>query len=82
MPQASDELRKIVAWIIQPKLFTEVPDDGAVTDFLVQRGYTLNKDWTWKLPSKDHYVTEMEELCVRYMCDEWDYGWLEQIEQA
>ena len=76
MPQASDELRKLVAWIIQLKLHTDVPDDDEVTKFLTDRGYVLNKDWTWELPKPDHYVTEMEELCLRYMVDEWDYGWL------
>lgn len=76
MPQASDELRKIVAWIIQPKLHTEVPGDYEVSKFLIERGYSLNRDGTWVLPT-NHSVTEMEELCLRYLVDEWDYGWFE-----
>lgn len=77
MPQASDELRKIVHWIVQCKPDGIVPSDGDVTAFLEQRGYTLTRAWDWKLPQPDHVVTEMEYLCLTYMVDEWDYGWIE-----
>jgi len=77
MPQASDELRKLVAWIIQPKLHTEVPDDGEVCKFLEARGYVLTKEWKWQYQGP---VSVMEELCLRYLVDEWDYGWLEDID--
>ena len=76
MPQASDDLRKIVAWIIQPKPDVDVVSDGDVCAFLQRRGYVLNNDWSWKLPTPEHFVSEMEELCLRYLVDEWDYGWV------
>ena len=76
MPQASDELRKLVGWILQPKEHQEVPDDSLTVKFLQSRGYTLLRDFTWQLPKPDHWVTEMEELCLRYLVDEWDYGWV------
>jgi hypothetical protein len=82
MPQASDELRKIVHWIVQCKPDSVVPSDSDVTTFLLERGYQLNQDWTWKRPKPDHYVTEMEELCLRYMVDEWDYGWVEDLPES
>lgn len=78
MPQASDELRKIVAWIIQPKLEQAVPADGLVVQYLKDRGYELRDNWTWKIPNENYFVNEMDEMCLRYLVDEWDYGWIEK----
>lgn len=74
MPQATDELRKLVRYIVQIKPDVEVVNDFDVNCFLEERGYFLNSDWTWKLPSPTHIVSDMEELCLRYLIDEWDYG--------
>jgi len=71
MPQASDDLRDIMGL-----LFGDRISDGGPSEFLKERGYLLNDDWTWVAPSKDHYVLEKEELCIRFLQDEWDWGGL------
>lgn len=77
MPQASDDLRDLMRL-----MFGEAVSDGPPTDYLTSKGYSLNPDWTWKLPKPDHYVLEKEELCLRFLVDEWDFGWIEQSKEA
>lgn len=81
MPQASDELREIVAWIIgtEPQ---GVPDCAEVERWLQARGYHLQRDWTWRAPSKEHPVSEFEYLCIKYLVHEWDYGGFAQVEPS
>jgi hypothetical protein len=76
MPQASDELRKLVHWIIQPKADVVVTNDQDVCEFLQERGYTLMAGFEWKVPKSADEITEMEWLCIRYLIEEWDYGGL------
>lgn len=72
MPQASDDLRDLMGLMFDGERIA----DGPPTEFLQSRGYKPRPDWTWDLPSPDHYVTEKEELCLRFLCDEWDWGWI------
>lgn len=74
MPQASDELRGLM-----DKLFNNGGiNDHEPTEFLKSRGYKLRSDWQWELPSTDHHITEQEELCLRFLVEEWDFGWIHE----
>ncbi len=70
MPQASDDLRDLMGLMFGGERIS----DGPPTAFLVARGWTLLKDWTWRPPTPEHFVGEKEELCIRFLVDEWDYG--------
>lgn len=72
MPQASDDLCDLMFL-----MFGDGIGDAAPTEFLRSRGYVLTSYWTWQTPSEDHWLTEKEELCIRFLHDEWDYGLLE-----
>jgi len=61
MPQASDELR--AKW-----------DDSSAIEYLEKRGYKLTKNWTWKLPSVGHKITEEESSAIGYLVSEWDFA--------
>ena len=49
MPQASDDLRKLVHWIVQSKSEL-VPDDSEVCEYLKNKGYRLTNEYEWKMP--------------------------------
>lgn len=69
MPQASDDLRDIMGLMFGDKISDYYPEQ-----YLKSKGYILNRDWTWTLPNKNHFIGEKEELCIRFLRDEWDYG--------
>lgn len=70
MPQASSELRDIMS-----KVFGgDGIDDNIPMKFLASRGYTLTPTWQWRLPTPEHWVTDKEELCIRFLIEEWDFG--------
>ena len=73
MPQASHELHELVKFVCNS---SEDVTEREPTQFLVSRGYNLTNKSEWELPSKDHFVSENEELCLRFLVDEWDYGWI------
>lgn len=69
MPQASDDLRALMEqWFGDP-----VSDEGP-TNFLQSRGYVLERDWIWKLPTPSHTIRNEEYKCMAFLIDEWDYG--------
>ena len=70
MPQAEEELRQIMDMLFH---------NGGINDaepyqFLISRGY-VERDGLFTHPDKQHFVTEKEWLCLRFMRDEWDYWW-------
>lgn len=69
MPQASDDLRDLMKLIHK----NDGVSDAEPIKYLEDRGYKLTKRWDWIVP-KDHHITEKEELCIRFLRDEWDFG--------
>lgn len=63
MPEASPELR--AAW---------PGGDGEAIKYLQDRGYRLDRRWSWVPPHAGHVPTERERSAVRYLIDEWDFG--------
>lgn len=47
--------------------------DGQAMDYLEGQGYTLNKDYSWKLPGPHHEVSEKEKDAIIYLIEEWDF---------
>jgi hypothetical protein len=70
MPQASEELRDLMGYLFDGERI----DDTGPTNFLIERGYKLGNDWLWDLPNPNHSITEKEELCIRFLIEEWDFG--------
>lgn len=72
MPQASDELRDEMG-----RLFGDRINDYGPTEFLLNAGYKLQRDWTW-IPRSDVFderdMTRTERMCVLFLIDEWDMG--------
>lgn len=68
MPQASDDLRDIARL-----LFGSMVDSDACK-FLVSRGYKLRTDYRWDPPANQQYMGEKEEMALRFLIEEWDYG--------
>ncbi len=66
MPQASEALR--ARW----------HSDAAALEHLDSRGYVLRSDFTWRLPRGKTLadVSAADEMAIRYLIDEWDYGQL------
>lgn len=71
MPQSSSEMYDLMKVICDSK--TGVGDAPPIM-FLIRRGYTLQKDYRWLPPTPDHYITIKEELCIRFLIEEWDFG--------
>ena len=70
MPQASDDLRDLMGLMFNGERISE----GPPVAFLESRGYKLTPTWYWELPKPDHYILEKEELCIRFLIEEWDFG--------
>lgn len=74
MPQASDELRARMM-----ERFGEI-DECRPMQFLIDAGYVLTREWTWKPKPGIRIFFDMtpEEFdCMKFLVDEWDFGWLE-----
>lgn len=69
MPQASDDLRDLMRM-----MFGDPVSESGPTGYLLDKGYT-EANGLWSFPSKDHNCGEKEELCLRFLRDEWDYDW-------
>lgn len=75
MPQATDELRAKMN-----TMFGDPVDDSGPIKFLEDAGYVLNRNWTWKPKPGIRIFTDMtqEEFdCMKFLVDEWDFGWME-----
>lgn len=76
MPQSSDEMRDLMQVLFKelgPPDYTGI-DDGPPTHFLQKRGYTLTDKWEWKKPNPEHWISIKEELAIRFLQEEWDFG--------
>lgn len=62
MPQAPDYLRAMWA------------DDQAAIDYLHQRGFHLNRDWSWSMPPDRTALTTTEIYAINYLIMEWDFA--------
>ena len=72
MPQTTQENLDALAQ------FLDEVDDYTTQEYLVNRGYTLEGDFTWSHPNvkSKNYMTENEWQCMLYLIQEWDYGGL------
>lgn len=70
MPQASSEDRE---WAEQK--FGSI-DNYTIEKWLVEQGFTLNRDWTWVPPRPYPQLTQDEKRAIVFLIDEWDYGGL------
>lgn len=75
MPQATDDLRDLMGLMFGDRI-----SDGPPTDFLRSRGYHLDDHGCWHPPHEDHFMLEKEELCLRFLHEEWDYGYKDDLE--
>lgn len=50
------------------------PDPGPVEDLLTAKGYTITRQWMIVRPTPSHTMNEVEETLVRFLVQEWDYG--------
>jgi hypothetical protein len=70
MPQASDELRAEM-----DRRFGDSIDSQGPIKFLRERGWTLNRDWTWSKPGMTLGNMPRDEFeCVLFLIHEWDFG--------
>lgn len=69
MPNASNDLRELMGL-----MFGDNISDGPPMQYLLDRGWKLNRKWEWVKPTYNHFVGEKEELCIRFLMDEWDFG--------
>lgn len=73
MPQATDKLRERMF-----QLFGSSTDEQGPMDFLIDAGFVLTPDWTWRKSG----VTELWEMssdefaCLQFLVEEWDFGGL------
>jgi hypothetical protein len=67
MPQASDELRTKME-----EYFGDPINDWGPTKYLLDAGYLEKGGW-WRKPTSEHVVTEKEQDCLNFLCDEWDH---------
>lgn len=66
MPQATDEHRE--RW--------NGPDEREAVAYLQARGYRLTREWCWLKPKSIAVPTDMDNDAVKFMIDEWDYGFI------
>ena len=69
MPQASEQDRDQME-----KWFGDAVDSRGPAAFLESHGWKLTEGWEWKPPTPYHSVSCYELACIRFLIDEWDYG--------
>jgi hypothetical protein len=69
MPQATDELRSLMA-----KWFGDPIDEYGPVMFLKSRGFTLTDDAEWVPPVPAHTISDDEGSCIWFLVEEWDFG--------
>lgn len=69
MPSASDEQHKLME-----KWFGDPVDERGPIAFLQSHGYVLRRDWHWTKPTPSHTISDDEWECLKFLCDEWDFG--------
>lgn len=77
MPQSSDDMHELMNYY-----FGDPIEDSGPIKFLEERGYKLTLKWTWQSPKRDqaHWITLKEELCIRFLQEEWDFGGVVEVE--
>lgn len=50
-------------------------DKGAEA-LLMAQGFTLDREWCWRKPTPAHTCTEIQRMCLKYLTEEWDHGYL------
>jgi len=74
MPQATDELRNEME-----RLFSDPVSDRGPIAFLQKAGYRMTKGFEWRPPEGVNKWTDLtrdQQLCIAFLCDEWDFGGL------
>lgn len=69
MPQATSELRALM------ELWFGSISDGPPASFLRTRGYEMDEGFIWRPPVSHHSPSRDELACLRFLGDEWDYGY-------
>jgi hypothetical protein len=57
-----------------PELHKKWKDDHTASQYLIDRGYVLTRDWQWDLPHSQYLMTGEEFEAIYYLVHEWDYG--------
>lgn len=71
MPQSSDEMRGLMFdW------FGEAISETGPINFLESHGYTLRQDWQWEPPTYAHTIRYEEAVCLQFLIEEWDFGYV------
>jgi len=65
------------------RMFGDPVSDEGPMQFLRERGWTLNRDWTWsKLGQTLQSMPQDEYLCVLFLVHEWDFGGVKEGNNA
>lgn len=73
MPQASDEMHKIII-----AYFGDI-DDGPPYQHLMNNGWVDKQGWLTKPGFTLEQVTEKEWHCLVFLIDEWDYAYGDKL---
>jgi hypothetical protein len=57
-----------------PELHAKWETDGNAIRYLESHGYTLLRNWHWRLPEPCHIETTEEKSALDYLWLEWDFG--------
>ena len=79
MPQASGEVARAIDRIFGKGTY---PDDAKPSRLLFNCGWTLDGRGTWRSPKPLEDVSEHEYICLRFLIEEWDYGYEGEEENA
>jgi hypothetical protein len=77
MPQATEELRDRIR-----ELFGDSIDEAGPIEFLEKAGYKFTRGGVIIAPNPKHEETPDEMSCIRFLIDEWDYGYAMSIETS
>lgn len=77
MPQATDDLRKLMCLLFVPgwDRETTVITEQWPSEYLKSKGWVMTHKFLWYHPDPNHHTGEIEVLCLNYLVEEWDYEW-------
>lgn len=70
MPQSSDDMHDIMRWYFGEDYIDPMP----AMSFLKSRGYFEYANGFLNHLDPEHYMTLKEELCIRFLIEEWDFA--------
>jgi hypothetical protein len=57
-------------------------DDGRALEYLEGRGFTDNRGMIQRVGTVWDDLDVLDRAAICYLCDEWDYGWLDSAAQG